>query len=90
MLKRLILVIKFITYISDKYGEIIIWPMHDNTKAKINEFNLDKELSKRKNIILTEPKDYFEFIYMSQNCKYLIADGGSIQEESVFKKTCFY
>jgi UDP-N-acetylglucosamine 2-epimerase (non-hydrolysing) len=84
--ERLIQVIKFITYIFDKYKETIIWPMHDNTFAKLKEFELDKELTKRKDIILTKPKDYFEFIHMSKNCKYLIADGGSIQEESVFLK----
>lgn len=33
--------------------------------------------------------DYINFIFLLANCKYLITDGGSIQEESlVFRKPC--
>ena len=41
------------------------------------------------NIEITLLKNYFEFIFLLANCKYLITDGGSIQEESlIFKKPC--
>ena len=41
------------------------------------------------NIKITPLVNYFKFIFLLSNCKYLITDGGSIQEESlVFKKPC--
>ncbi len=42
-----------------------------------------------KNIKITPLISYFEFIFLISKCKYLVTDGGSIQEESlVFKKPC--
>ena len=47
------------------------------------------EIKKMKNVEITPLADYFSFIFMISNCKYLVTDGGSIQEESlVFKKPC--
>jgi len=41
------------------------------------------------NIKIMPLANYSEFIFLLANCKYLITDGGSIQEESlVFKKPC--
>jgi UDP-N-acetylglucosamine 2-epimerase len=42
-----------------------------------------------KNIKIMPLVNYFKFIFLLANCKYLITDGGSIQEESlIFKKPC--
>ena len=66
-----------------------IWPLHDNTRYHLEKYGLMKEIEKMKNIKITGLTDYFNFIFMIANCKYLITDGGSIQEESlVFKKPC--
>jgi UDP-N-acetylglucosamine 2-epimerase len=66
-----------------------IWPLHDNTKYYLIKYNLYEEIKKMKNIEIIPLIDYFTFIFLLANCKYLIADGGSIQEESlVFKKPC--
>jgi len=65
-----------------------IWPLHDNTKSFLKKYNLYNKIDKKK-ISITPLKNYEEFIFLLANCKYLIADGGSIQEESlVFKKPC--
>jgi UDP-N-acetylglucosamine 2-epimerase len=55
----------------------------------LEKYDLMKELKKMKNLEITPLVDYFNFINMLANCEYLVADGGSIQEESlVFKKPC--
>jgi len=46
-------------------------------------------IKNKKNIKIISLTDYNYFIFMLKNCKYLITDGGSIQEESlIFKKPC--
>lgn len=66
-----------------------IWPIHDNTKFFLEKYSLLKELEEMKNLKLTPLTDYLDFIYSLANSKYLLTDGGSIQEESlVFKKPC--
>jgi UDP-N-acetylglucosamine 2-epimerase (non-hydrolysing) len=63
--------------------------IHDNTKKKFEQFGLMRELTKNKNIILAEPKDYPFFIYQMSKCSLIVCDGGSMQEESlVFEKPC--
>lgn len=66
-----------------------LWPLHDNTKYYLEKYNLIWEVKKMKNIKIMPLVDYFNFIFLLANCKYLVTDGGSIQEESlVFKKPC--
>jgi len=66
-----------------------IWPLHENTKYHLEKYGLLEELKERKNIKITPLISYEEFIFLMANCKYLVTDGGSIQEESlVFKKPC--
>ncbi len=66
-----------------------IWPLHDNTQHYLQKYGLMKDIENMENINITPLTDYFHFIFLMSNCKYLITDGGSIQEESlVFKKPC--
>ena len=66
-----------------------IWPLHDNTKQYLEKYGLMKEIKKMKNLEITPLTNYSHFIYLLANSKYLITDGGSIQEESlIFKKPC--
>lgn len=65
------------------------WPLHDNTKKYLEEYGLMERVLKLKNIKITPLIKYDKFIFLLANCKYLVVDGGSIQEESlVFKKPC--
>ena len=66
-----------------------IWPLHDNTRYYLRKYRLIEEIEKKKNIKITPLTDYFRFIFLLANCKFLVCDGGSIQEESlIFKKPC--
>lgn len=66
-----------------------LWPLHENTKFYLEKYGLMKELNDMKNLKISPLTDYSTFISLLANCKYLIIDGGSIQEESlIFKKPC--
>jgi len=66
-----------------------VWPLHENTEYYLKRYGLMEDLRKLENLEITPLEDYFTFIFLLANCKYLITDGGSIQEESlVFKKPC--
>lgn len=66
-----------------------IWPLHDNTSYYLKKYGLMEKIREMKNLEITPLVSYSEFIVLIANCKYLITDGGSIQEESlVFKKPC--
>ncbi len=66
-----------------------IWPIHANTAHFIEKYGLVGDIKEMKNIELMSLIEYDDFIHLLANCKYLITDGGSIQEESLaFKKPC--
>ena len=46
--------------------------------------NLLTRFKNNKNIISTEPLDYFAFQKLIANCKFVLTDSGGIQEESTF------
>ena len=66
-----------------------IWPIHEPTKISLEKYGLMKDLKKMENLKIVPLEGYFKFIFSLANCKYLLTDGGSIQEESLlFKKPC--
>ncbi len=65
------------------------WPMHDNTRKQLEKFGLMEKVKKMKHVRITRLKTYVEFSLWLKNAKFLITDGGSIQEESLtLKKPC--
>lgn len=61
----------------------ILWPVHPNP----NIFNyVHQELSHIKNIFLTPPLEYLEFIYLMSRSYLMLTDSGGIQEEAPFFK----
>lgn len=65
------------------------FPLHENTRLKLEEFGLLNKLKENRNIKLIEPMDYVSFIFQIAHCSMIICDGGSLQEESlIFKKPC--
>jgi len=66
-----------------------IWPIHRVTKKTLEEYGLMEKLKANPKVKITSLTDYHHFIFMVANCKYLVTDGGSIQEESlIFRKPC--
>jgi len=81
--KRLARIVEIISHAKIKG----VWPLHNNTKKHLIEYDLMKKVEDLKNVEIIDPVSYEKFLFLMANCEYLIADGGSIQEESlVFKK----
>ena len=78
----LLRLIGLINNVSKKYK--IVFPIHPRTVKKLSEFNLHKDLLNNKNLILTEPLDYFSFQKMIKCSKLILTDSGGIQEESTY------
>ncbi len=64
----------------------IVFPVHPRTQKMINSFGLKKSIESIKNIVLTEPIGYSDFIGLLMKSKLVITDSGGIQEEATFLK----
>ncbi len=62
----------------------VIFPIHPRTRNNMEKFGLSDKLKSIKNLILTEPLGYLEFLNLMDNAKLIITDSGGIQEETTF------
>ncbi len=78
---------KSFEYILDILNEIqknikIIFPVHPRTFKNLKNFNLLSSIERQKNIILTEPIGYLDFMKLMINSRFVLTDSGGIQEET--------
>lgn len=78
-LKKLIQLIETIT---KRYK--VVFPIHPRTVNNMEYFDLHQRLKLNKNLIITEPLDYFSFQKLIKESKLIITDSGGIQEETTF------
>jgi len=64
----------------------VVFPIHPRTKNKLKDNGLWEKLSENKNLILTDPKDYFDFQNLLLHSKLVITDSGGVQEETTYRK----
>jgi len=74
-------------YVLDILGEIqkkikIVFPVHPRTLKNLDNFSLMNRIKNQKNLIITEPLGYLDFINLMGNSKFVITDSGGIQEET--------
>jgi len=62
----------------------IIFPIHPRTKKMINNFALDQKVKSNKNLYLTDPIGYLDFMNLMHNSKLCLTDSGGIQEETTY------
>lgn len=62
----------------------IVFPIHPRTVNNLKKFGLHNQIEKNKNLVITDPLDYFAFQKLIKYCAYIITDSGGIQEESTF------
>jgi len=60
----------------------IVFPIHPRTRARLEEFGLNSVIEKQKNLILTEPLGYLDFLQLYSNSRLVLTDSGGIQEET--------
>ncbi len=61
---------------------ILIFPVHPRTRKNIQKHKLDKNISK--NLVITEPFGYIEFLSLMRYAELVITDSGGIQEETTY------
>ncbi|MGM0545666.1 MAG: non-hydrolyzing UDP-N-acetylglucosamine 2-epimerase [Bacteroidota bacterium] len=66
--------------------EKLVFPIHPRTVNNLKNFELYYRISSNRNVILTEPMDYFSFQKLIASCKFILTDSGGIQEESTFRR----
>ena len=60
----------------------IVFPVHPRTRARLEEFGFMQTLSRQKNLIITEPLGYLDFLQLYSNSRLVLTDSGGIQEET--------
>jgi len=60
----------------------IVFPVHPRTKKSIKLFKLNKKIKNMKNLIITEPLGYLDFMHLMAKGKLVLTDSGGIQEET--------
>lgn len=72
-------ILKSLSKISEEIE--IVFPIHPRTKARVEEFSLEKYL---KNINLIEPINYLDLMSLTKDCKFAITDSGGYQKKHIF------
>lgn len=62
----------------------IVFPVHPRSRKKMEEFGFLDAIKAMKNLILTEPLGYLDFLNLTMNSKMVFTDSGGIQEETSF------
>jgi len=62
----------------------IVFPIHPRTRGKLDAESRYGSILKNKNVILTEPLGYFDFIKLQRHARLVMTDSGGIQEETTF------
>lgn len=60
----------------------IIFSIHPRTKKNMQLFDLNERIKNMKNLIITEPLGYLDFLNLMANSKFVLTDSGGIQEET--------
>jgi len=60
----------------------IVFPMHPRTRKMLTEFGLNDILESAKNLIITEPLGYMEFLKLESTAFLVLTDSGGVQEET--------
>jgi UDP-N-acetylglucosamine 2-epimerase (non-hydrolysing) len=67
-----------------KIDKTIVFPVHPRTMKFIKTYNLIDKISK--NVIITKPLGYLDFIFLEKNASKILTDSGGIQKEAYLLK----
>lgn len=68
--------------VSDKYELPMIFPMHPRTKKRVRELHLEPQMKVIKNLKITQPLGFFDFLTLEANAKLVLSDSGGVVEET--------
>jgi UDP-N-acetylglucosamine 2-epimerase (non-hydrolysing) len=64
----------------------IVFPVHPRTIKMLEKFNLKISFDEIRNLIVTEPLGYIDFLKLLSEAKFILTDSGGIQEETTYLK----
>ncbi|MCH8003676.1 MAG: UDP-N-acetylglucosamine 2-epimerase (non-hydrolyzing) [Nanoarchaeota archaeon] len=73
-------IISILGKIQDKIK--VVFPIHPRTRKNIDLFKLNEKMENMRNLIITEPLGYLDFLCLMANSKLVLTDSGGIQEET--------
>jgi UDP-N-acetylglucosamine 2-epimerase (non-hydrolysing) len=74
---------KILSIIEEMQSRIkIVFPVHPRTRKNIAEHGFEPRIKSMKNLILTEPLGYLDFLCLMAHSKAVVTDSGGIQEET--------
>ena len=59
----------------------VVYPLHPRTEARFRSAGLMKKLRASKNVHITSPLGYLDFLMLLMKCEFVLTDSGGIQEE---------
>jgi UDP-N-acetylglucosamine 2-epimerase (non-hydrolysing) len=62
----------------------LVFPIHPRTRKNIEKLNLLADLEKEKQLIISAPLNYINFMNLVFNCRFALTDSGGIQEETTY------
>ncbi len=62
----------------------LIFPIHPRSQKMIDQLGLREKVEKMRNLRLTEPLGYLDFMRLLHNAKLVLTDSGGIQEETTY------
>ena len=65
-------------------SQLIVFPVHPRTQARMKEFGLFEAFSTLDNLLLMEPIGYLDTVAALSHCSYVITDSGGLQKEAYF------
>ncbi len=62
----------------------LVFPIHPRTRKNIENLELMADLEKEKQLIISKPLNYINFMNLVFNCRFALTDSGGIQEETTY------
>jgi UDP-N-acetylglucosamine 2-epimerase (non-hydrolysing) len=84
---RLVNILSGVQKLAFTTNKKVVYPVHPRTRKRLIEYNLLDNLLGFKEIILTEPVGYFEFLILIKRAALILTDSGGVQEEACILKT---
>ena len=64
----------------------IVWPVHPRTRQRLDSFGYLDRINGMKDVLLTQPQGYADFVNLMMNTLMVLTDSGGIQEETTYLK----